>query len=56
MGISIKFYTFLRENENHLTGRDTNWREDAEQPTTGQMYVSSEYEVFSEYESQVGGN
>lgn len=52
----IKFYTFLRENENYLTGRDTNWREDAEQPTTGQMYVSSEYEVFSEYESQVGGN
>jgi hypothetical protein len=50
----IQFYTFLRENENHLTGVDHGWTEGDEQQTTGTMYVESSFDIFSEYESDVG--
>ena len=52
----IEFYTLLRANENYLTGRDANWTEESTQLTTGMMYVSSDFEVFSEYESEIGGD
>ena len=51
----IEFFTLLRENENHLTGQDHDWNEDSEQPTTGAMYVTSDLQIFSDYESEIGG-
>ena len=51
----IEFFTLLRENENHLTGQDHDWNEQSEQPTTGAMYVTSDLQIFSDYESEIGG-
>ena len=51
----IEFFTLLRENENHLTGQDHDWNERSEQPTTGAMYVTSDLQIFSDYESDIGG-
>ena len=51
---NVQYFTFLRENENPLTGKDYDWNEDNEQETTGPMYVNAEFEIFSEYEKDVG--
>ena len=51
---NVQFFTFLRENENPLTGKDHDWTEDYEQETTGPMYVNENFEVFAEYEKDVG--
>lgn len=53
---NVQYFTFLRENENPLTGKDYDWNEDNEQETTGPMYVNAEFEIFAEYEKDVGRN
>ena len=51
---NVQYFTFPRENENPLTGKDYDWNEGNEQETTGPMYVNAEFEIFTEYEKDVG--
>ena len=37
-----------------MTGKDYDWNEGNEQETTGPMYVNAEFEIFAEYEKDVG--
>ena len=54
----VSLFTFLRENENPLTGADHDWdgTGDADSKTTGPMFISSELSDFRDYERDVFKN